>query len=133
MKNNMALWIVIVLVVVGIFAYITINKNNTNTMTEERTTKAGDVVSMNYTGTLADGTVFDSNTLPKFNHVEPFTFTLGAGQVIKGWDEGLLGMKVGEKRHLVLPPDKAYGASGYPPVIPPNATLTFDVELTAIK
>ncbi len=101
-------------------------------MTEERVTKAGDVISMNYTGRLADGTVFDSNVDPKFNHVEPFTFTLGAGQVIPGWDEGLVGMKVGEKRHLVIPPEKAYGPNDYGP-IPGNSTLTFDVELTAIQ
>ena len=95
--------------------------------------KDGDTVSMNYTGTLADGTVFDSNIDPKFQHVEPFEFTLGAGQVIKGWDVGVAGMKVGEKRTLVIQPDYAYGSTGAGGVIPPNAVLTFDVELMAIK
>ncbi len=94
-----------------------------------RVTKAGDVISVHYTGTLADGTKFDSS----LDRGEPFTFTLGAGQVIKGWDEGLVGMKVGEKKKLVLPPELAYGKNGYPPVIPPNATLTFDVEIISIK
>jgi len=95
--------------------------------------KVGDTVSMNYTGRLADGTVFDSNVDPKFNHTQPFVFTLGAGQVIPGWDKGILGMKVGEKKTLVIPPEDAYGAAGVSGVIPPNATLTFDVELLGIK
>ena len=95
--------------------------------------KSGDTVAMNYTGTLENGTAFDSNVDPKFSHVEPFVFTIGAGQVIKGWDLGIDGMKVGEKRKLVLSPDFAYGASGAGGVIPPNATLTFEVELLAIK
>jgi FKBP-type peptidyl-prolyl cis-trans isomerase len=94
--------------------------------------KTGDTVAMNYTGRLADGTVFDSNVDPKFNHVQPFEFTLGAGQVIPGWDKGIVGMKIGEKKTLVIPPADAYGATGQGP-IPPNATLTFDVELLAIK
>ncbi|MDR3519711.1 MAG: FKBP-type peptidyl-prolyl cis-trans isomerase [Candidatus Pacebacteria bacterium] len=95
--------------------------------------KTGDTVSMNYTGKLADGTVFDSNIDPKFGHVQPFVFTLGAGQVIPGWDTGIVGMKIGETKTLVIPPADAYGANGYPPTIPPNATLTFEVTLLAIK
>lgn len=95
--------------------------------------KAGDTVAMNYTGTLADGTVFDSNVDPKFKHVQPFIFTIGAGQVIPGWDQGIAGMKVGEQRKLVIQPDLAYGASGISGAIPPNAVLTFTVELLAIK
>lgn len=97
------------------------------------TVKNGDTVSMNYTGKLDDGTVFDSNVDPKFNHLTPFEFTLGVGMVIKGWDEGILGMKVGEKRTLVIPSDLAYGDSGIPGTIPGKATLTFDVELLGIK
>lgn len=141
-KMKMGIAIVIVLAVVAVLAYITINKKqnnmeeNTQTNNQannDQVAKAGDTVAMNYTGTLADGTVFDSNVDPKFNHVTPFIFTLGAGQVIQGWDKGIVGMKVGEKKHLVLAPEDAYGATGAGNVIPPNATLTFDVELLAIK
>jgi FKBP-type peptidyl-prolyl cis-trans isomerase len=130
-KLMMVVYVLIVLIVVGVLVFISIN-NKKNTMLEEKVAKAGDVVSMNYTGTLADGTVFDSNIDPKFNHVEPFDFTLGAGQVIPGWDKGIVGMKVGEKKTLVIPPEDAYGAKGIGP-IPGNATLTFQVELLAIK
>ena len=99
----------------------------------DRTAQNGDTLVMNYTGRLTDGTVFDSNVDPKFGHVQPFEFTLGAGQVIKGWDEGLVGMKVGEKKTLTIPPEKGYGATGAGSAIPPNATLIFDVELVGIK
>ena len=141
----MIVWVLIVLVVVAILVFLTIkisHQNNmpTNNGTEVGTVapagvgaQAGDTVSVNYTGRLADGTVFDSNVDPKFQHVEPFVFTLGAGQVIPGWDKGIVGMKVGEKKTLVIPPADAYGAAGAGGVIPPNATLTFDVELLAIK
>ncbi len=95
--------------------------------------KSGDTVAMNYTGTLTNGTTFDSNVDPKFQHVQPFVFTIGAGQVIKGWDVGVAGMKVGEKRKLELTPDYAYGSAGAGGAIPPNATLVFEVELLAIK
>lgn len=94
--------------------------------------KTGDTVVMNYTGRLQNGAVFDSNVDPKFNHVEPFPFTLGAGQVIRGWDKGIVGMKVGEKKTLTIPPEDGYGARGQGP-IPPNSTLIFDVELLEIK
>lgn len=112
-------------------------KNNTTTTkpmepTQNRVAKNGDTLVMNYTGRLTNGTVFDSNVDPKFAHVQPFEFRLGAGEVIKGWDEGLLGMKVGEKKTLTIPPEKGYGARGQGP-IPPNSTLIFDVELIAIK
>ena len=90
--------------------------------------KNGDNISVDYTGMLTDGKVFDSSV-----GRAPFTLTLGAGQVIKGWEQGLLGMKVGEKRKLTIPSDLAYGKSGYPGAIPPDATLVFDVELKAIK
>lgn len=90
----------------------------------------GQIASMLYTGMLTDGSVFDSTS--KRND-QPFEFTLGAGQVIKGWDQGILGMKVGEERTLTIPSELGYGAQGYPPVIPQNATLTFTVKLLAIK
>lgn len=95
--------------------------------------KSGDTVAMNYTGKLTDGKVFDSNIDPAFKHVEPFVFTIDSGMVIKGWDVGVAGMKVGEKRNLLISPEFGYGASGAGGVIPPNATLSFDVELVAIK
>ena len=92
----------------------------------------GDTVTVNYTGSLTDGTVFDSNVDPKFAHVSPFSFQLGAGMVIKGWDEGVLGMKVGEERKLVIPAALGYGSTGQGP-IPGNATLDFDVTVTGIS
>jgi len=91
--------------------------------------KAGDVVSVHYTGWLDDGTKFDSS----LDRGQPFEFTLGLGKVIQGWDEGVEGMKVGGKRKLIIPPDLAYGSSGAGNVIPPNATLTFEIELLEIK
>jgi FKBP-type peptidyl-prolyl cis-trans isomerase len=91
--------------------------------------KVGNLVSVQYTGKLADGKVFDSS-IPRG---QPIEFTLGAGQVIKGWDQGILGMKVGGKRTLTIPANLGYGANGYPPVIPANATLYFDVELVSVK
>lgn len=91
--------------------------------------KAGDTVSVNYTGYLADGTKFDASA----DHGAPFKFTVGAGQVIKGWDLGVVGMKKGEVRRLVIPANYAYGEAGYPGVIPPNATLAFEVELLEIN
>ncbi len=95
--------------------------------------KAGQKISVNYTGMLTDETKFDSNVDPKFGHVSPFEFKVGTGQVIQGWDEGLLTMNVGGKRRLIIPYDLAYGVRGMPPTIPARATLIFDVELVAIK
>jgi peptidylprolyl isomerase len=89
----------------------------------------GKQVTVNYVGMLPDGSVFDASA----SHGQPFTFTLGAGQVIKGWDQGVAGMKVGGKRRLIVPADFGYGPNGYPPVIPPNATLIFDVELLGVQ
>eukprot|EP00947_MAST-08B_sp_MAST-8B-sp1_P003862 g3862.t1 len=101
----------------------------------EQKTKAGDHLKMHYTGTIDQssetgdkGSKFDSSR----DRGDPFTFQLGAGQVIKGWDEGLLDMCVGEKRTLIIPPSKGYGASGAGGAIPGGATLNFDVELVAI-
>lgn len=106
---------------------------NTNTSVNNGVvSKPGDVLVMNYTGRLQNGVVFDSNVDPKFSHVEPFVFTLGAGQVIQGWDEGLVGMKVGEKKTLTISPEKAYGSRAIGS-IPANSTLIFDVELVAIN
>jgi FKBP-type peptidyl-prolyl cis-trans isomerase FkpA len=90
--------------------------------------KAGDTVSVHYTGWLIDGTKFDSSV----DRNEAFSFVLGAGQVIQGWDEGVATMCVGDKARLTIPPEKAYGPQGYPGIIPPNATLIFEVELLAI-
>ena len=93
----------------------------------------GDEVTVNYTGMLEDGTKFDSSVDPAFGHVQPFKFKIGIGQVIKGWDEGVMTMKVGGKRKLVIPPQLGYGARGAGGVIPPNATLVFEVELLGTK
>lgn len=92
--------------------------------------KNGDLVTVNYTGTLENGTKFDSSFNPGRS---PFQFTLGQGMVIKGWELGVLGMKVGEKRKLTIPADLGYGASGAGGVIPPNATLIFEVDLLKIN
>jgi FKBP-type peptidyl-prolyl cis-trans isomerase FkpA len=89
--------------------------------------KAGDRVAVHYTGKLPDGKQFDSSI-----GRTPIQFELGAGRVIKGWDQGIAGMKVGQKRKLIIPPALGYGAAGAGPDIPPNATLHFDVELVSI-
>ena len=89
----------------------------------------GDTVSVHYTGMLDDGTVFDTSR----TRGEPIQFVLGRGQVIAGWDEGIALLKEGGSARLIIPGDLAYGSAGYPGVIPPNATLTFDVELVSVQ
>jgi len=89
----------------------------------------GRLVRVHYTGTLMDGTKFDSSK----DHNEPFEFTLGAGRVIAGWDEGVKGMKVGGVRQLTIPASMGYGARGFPPVIPENAALKFEIELLGVN
>ena len=141
--------VVVVVVAIALVAFFAFQKRSQNTATSNGnmvTTQSGlqyqdtvggggaeavtgKSVTVNYVGTLQDGTKFDSS----IDRNQPFTFTLGAGQVIPGWDEGIAGMKVGGKRKLVIPPDLAYGAQGYPPVIPANATLTFEVELVRVR
>jgi FKBP-type peptidyl-prolyl cis-trans isomerase len=150
------LWISIVVVIIVCVIFIIINRRNkmsdqnmqnTNTQNSmavpaEKTAQEGDTIEVRYTGMFEDGKVFDTSNIEvartagiyaEGRPYEPLALTLGAHTVIPGWEEGLIGMKVGEKKHLIIAPEKAYGARGYPPVIPPNATLVFDVELVSIK
>ena len=89
----------------------------------------GDTVTVNYVGTLQDGTKFDSS----IDRNLPFEFILGQNKVIQGWELGVVGMNVGEKRKLTIPPELAYGAEGHPPIIPSNATLVFEIDLLSVK
>ncbi|WP_437932108.1 FKBP-type peptidyl-prolyl cis-trans isomerase [Sorangium sp. So ce291] len=91
--------------------------------------KPGHTVTVHYVGTLTNGNKFDSSR----DRGQGFSFNLGAGQVIKGWDQGVAGMKIGGIRKLTIPPELGYGARGFPPVIPPNSTLLFEVELLSVK
>lgn len=90
---------------------------------------AGKNVTVHYVGTLTTGSKFDSSR----DRGQGFTFRLGAGQVIQGWDQGVAGMKIGEVRRLTIPPELGYGARGFPPVIPANSTLIFEVELLGVR
>lgn len=140
--------IVFILIVVGLLtsqntsndATINLSQDSMNNATELKiediqegtgsaVVESGDDIVIHYKGTLPDGTVFDSS----YDRGEPFQTQIGVGAVIQGWDEGVLGMKVGGKRKLTIPPDKAYGESGTPDgTIPPNSTLIFEVELVEI-
>lgn len=91
--------------------------------------KNGQTVVVHYTGTLDNGTVFDSSR----NRGKPFKFVIGKGEVIRGWDEGVAKLSIGQRAKLICSPDYAYGSRGHPGVIPPNARLTFDVELLRIE
>lgn len=99
------------------------------TLGKGKEAKTGDKVFVHYTGTLLDETKFDSS----YDRGKPFEFILGQNQVIQGWEKGVLGMKVGGKRNLVIPSSLAYGEQGIPGAIPPNATLVFEVELLEVK
>lgn len=104
-------------------------KSEDMTVGKGATAVNGSTVTVNYIGYLTDGKKFDSS----YDRKQPFTFKVGNGDVIKGWDLGVIGMKVGGKRKLTIPPDLAYGPSGNPPTIPPNATLVFEIELLKVE
>lgn len=134
--------VIIAIILFAIFGVISMNQFNQTNNAEEQLSvavtetsvgagnlaKVGSHVYVHYTGTLTDGTVFDSS----YTRGQPIDFVLGTGQVIPGWEQGILGMKVGGKRHLVIPPGLAYGAQAVGP-IPANSTLVFDVELVDVK
>lgn len=143
------IYIILIVVLVGGLAYLGFRSKGNDSTTGMTTLEnglqyeitregsgpeiqSGDVAVVNYTGRLEDGTVFDSNVDPAFGHTVVFEFVIDEGSVIKGWDIGVKGMKVGEKRTLVLPPALGYGSHSIGK-IPANSTLIFDVELLEIK
>ena len=135
-KIQVGIAVVVALLVVGFLMgsdFFSMPQNQNNLVVQDQTTgqgvaaQPGDTVTVNYTGKLDNGTVFDTSV-----GRQPITFVLGAGQVIPGWDQGLVGMKVGGTRTLIIPPNMAYGPQGIGP-IPPNATLTFDVQLVSVS
>lgn len=133
MNKTSIISIIVVAVLIGIVISSFILPKFMNNTDTNMVAQNGDNVFVHYTGKLQDGTKFDSSV----DRGQPFNFILGAGMVIKGWDEGILGMKVGEKKTLTIPSEKGYGALGVPDnkggyIIPPNATLVFDVELVDI-
>jgi len=135
MKNKTLIWILLLILVSFGFIYYGKNSNmgplKIETLKEGtgQEVKNGDTVFVHYTGTLENGTKFDSS----LDRGRPFSFVLGSGQVIPGWEEGILGMKIGEKRELTIAPELAYGSAGFGNMIPPNATLIFEVELLEIR
>lgn len=140
-KRNETIAIAVALAAVGVLFFWSkgftskINPNDNNKMQNENiagdvtgdTAKTGDIVTVHYTGTLENGTKFDSS----LDRGQPFEFTLGVGQVIKGFDKGILGMKIGEKKRIVISSEDGYGSAAVGS-IPPNSTLIFDVELLGI-
>jgi len=144
MKTILTIVIVIALVG-GVYYYLSKNSSNINqqsmdlnnngyykedlTIGNGKEAQLKDKLTVHYVGTLEDGSKFDSS----YDRGTPFQFTLGVGEVIMGWDKGMLGMKVGGKRKLVISPELGYGESGFPPVIPGNSILTFEVELLNVE
>lgn len=140
-KKILYIMIVVAIAVVGYIAYAVINKNNTNTTntmnetnTGPRVAQSGDIIVIDYSGKLENGTEFDSS----YKRGQPLVFQLGLGQVIAGWDEGLLGVKKGDKKTLTIPAEKAYGSQEIKDpktkavIIPANSTLIFDVEVVEV-
>jgi FKBP-type peptidyl-prolyl cis-trans isomerase len=141
-SNNILLLGLVVLIGIGAAGYYFYNRGGGSETTTSSGLKyvdevvgtgaspsPGKRVTVHYTGTLTNGTKFDSSR----DRAQPYTFPIGAGEVIKGWDEGVMSMKVGGKRKLIIPANLAYGPAGRPPTIPPNATLLFDIELLDVK
>ncbi|MCX6721640.1 MAG: FKBP-type peptidyl-prolyl cis-trans isomerase [Candidatus Staskawiczbacteria bacterium] len=144
-KESMLIIIILIIIIVGVYF---VSQNNMKSQQSSTSydiqgmkvetlkqgtgdsAKSGDAVTVNYTGTLLDGTKFDSSLNPGRT---PFQFTLGQNRVIQGWELGVLGMKVGEKRKLTIPPELGYGAQGAGGLIPPNATLIFEIDLLGIN